>query len=318
MKFVLLLYVSRSGSTFLASELAKSSKDILVLPELNLVKWLVKYTEGSIDQSQCVSKISKERRWASMDISAAELNEIISQNTDKLLEGLLVDICKLKIAKLGREMPEYVVLKKGDNVRYVEKMHESLGDKLSILHVYRDLRAVYNSMHTAKRIKYPTERLSRGNPLFVARLWCKYLAQVNQLSKSVSTFQLSYEDLIDDKIGTINKLLTALELERSDISSLEVKKYLFQVHDDEKNTLHKKVEQNTDNKRIAAFQSELSAKDIQYLETWAGSTMLEKGYEISNSNSSFAYRFKSLVVFVYRQIGFYILRIKNVVAVKLT
>jgi len=281
-KFLFVLYVSRSGSTFLTTNLARCGERLLVLPELDAVGPLVEAgtnCAGSLDS--LVSRISADRHWKSLGLDRNDLAAVLALAADKGLKVALEGLGSAVAERRNVAPPDVLVLKRGNQLAYADTLVTALADDCAFLHVYRDPRAVCNSMNRARRVEASRQVMSRGSPLYVARYWNRYLAGVRELSTIATVLEIRYESLIAATSSELSSLLDALserwcEDLRKDGGATLVE---ATIHSSERTGIHALAAAKPDDSRTRAHENEMTSFHKRIIEHFCNLEMRRRGYD---------------------------------------
>jgi hypothetical protein len=186
MNFHFLVYVSRSGSTFLARQLSNRSAEILVMPEFNWPIWLLEIGDlatRSLNSNEILDLMKSDYQLANLDLSNQDLSEIVENGRDKGIKGLLAITAKKYATMTLRHDVSCVILKKGEYLKHRKQLLR-LFPESKFIHVIRDPRATVNSRIHNHRPHFPQERMGRGDPLYCAREWKNYVATAHSVTDS--------------------------------------------------------------------------------------------------------------------------------------
>ena len=194
MKYIFIIYLNRSGSTFLANQLSKLS-EILVCPEAEvLVNILLKNPGTRInerEQETLGSAIENDRKlkhW-NLDIDSKKTE---SQSKLDLFFNILNQYRSR--TKPGSTV---IVFKAVDLINCIEIFHEyglNKGLDIYFISLIRDPRAIFNS----QRQTYVEHRkkLMNRNPLATVYQWNYFVTMSIYYSSLTKLIILRYEDLI--------------------------------------------------------------------------------------------------------------------------
>ena len=195
MKFVFLYYAQRSGSTFLGRLLAEKVPSLIVLPEFRLVESLIAASQKrdvpvdnirylvSLDHQLGNLGLSQERQTCLEELSQINVRDVLTKVADlyQAQHGTRATTC---IVKLGPLL-------------YVHNLVREHFPDARFIHIIRDPRAVVNSRLRAYRPYFPSERMGRGDPWFIAKSWCDYIDRVERAETQGSPIlTIRYEELI--------------------------------------------------------------------------------------------------------------------------
>ena len=205
MKFVFIIYLNRSGSTFLANQLSKIN-DILVCPEAEiLVNTLLKNPNAGLTMKElekldsAIHNDRKLKHW-NLDIDLREIDA-----TSKLdLFFFILEQYKSSINPKSNT----ITFKAVDLINYVETLHDYgllKGLDIYFISLIRDPRAVFNSQRQTY-VEYRRKFMNR-NPLVTINQW-NYLLSRSEYYKFQTKFViLKYEDLVKNLNTVLNQLI---------------------------------------------------------------------------------------------------------------
>lgn len=255
-KFIFLVYVGRSGSTYLAKQLTLHSNELLVFPETKLFDNLTLVDDNeftSLTATEKLNLVKKDPRWENLDIHEGAIEDICKETTDKL--DFIHRIVKHKCSQTNIQ-PKYVVVKNGASVWTYDRLTSLLGNIL-LLHVKRDPRGT-----TASRMrKTPIYKSKAGvrveDSWFLAKFWNSYIDRVKALnSRGTTVIEVVYEDLIFKPSEVVSDVLKALSVE---IRPGEHSSY--KLSEIEKKSKHSNVQGPALESRTDAWKEELSQHD---------------------------------------------------------
>lgn len=295
LEWVFLVYVGRSGSTFFASELAKATSEILVLPETKIVDILLGIEDGKfrlMRSNEKLEAIKKDPRWVNLDVSD---NEFTSLCTEQQTAGqLLNDIVRL-LAKRHEISPSQIMVKNGASVWHYKKIVRAF-PTARFVHVCRDPRG-----STASRMnKMPVYKNKAGarlsDPWFLSMHWIRYIKRVEWLKKEGwGVYQVAYEDMMRNPEITIHSYLNHLG-----IVSEAVGKNAFRLSEKEESGKHANVNSPPIAKRLDAWKSELSHDNGVLIEMLCSNYISEKYFR---KQTGAFYDCKILVMGFIRHLG---------------
>lgn len=262
---IFLAYINRSGSTILAKELSYF-KDIAVSIE-GLEKRFIKVDyekfllNNENDIEVLLDNIYNEEKFKSWNIDREELKEeIINANIPLNYNELL----KIILNKYFSNDNAQVILYKNIGLFQNLKKSQKIFPNSKYIFIERDPRAIFNSL--SKSIDSLTKLpMSRDLVAFVVRYKnikkkIYYYRKNNNYNKMF--YLISYEELIMHTNRTLSKIIKFLN-----VSSTKRKNSInyFDLIPEEQKHLHESINQNIIEKRINAWQSELSKEKIWFL-----------------------------------------------------
>jgi len=282
MKIVLLTYVNRSGSTYLAN-LLSASDDICVCPEGDMLVSLFLESPGKafrLDHqwkailSQIIESDRKLRSWGiNTDIFPT------LERADKYIDAFMAFLFYYKL----KQKPEAIsILFKAERLvdlfSNIERNNRNQ-IKIKYLHLIRDPRAVYASQ---KRTLFPgTNRKMSHNPVFTALYWNHFIKAKIKNQELVGSHQTIYHDLVENMEETISGLSEYLDLDLRGISPS--KGDLTGRLPDGHNPIHQYISESPDSQKINQWMKELSQEEIQLIERKSKKQLIEASFELIES-----------------------------------
>jgi len=213
MRFAFLVYLGRSGSTFLARGLDAVSRDLLVTPELNFIVSAALAGDAALralSGDELVRFVRRDLQIANLDLSAAELDACARACAGQGVRALAETLVAAHAEKRGRT-PRAVVVKKSVAHLAVERLLEVFPEALFV-HIRRDGRAVVNSLIHTESVYDPGHMLGRGDPVHAARLWVKQLQSVAEVAARhpERVLEVAYESLLRAPEAELESLRAAL------------------------------------------------------------------------------------------------------------
>lgn len=280
MKIILLLYVSRSGSTYLAKNISDRYKNIFVVPEFDFIKPLVKCSKDGvlIDSKRVIIEYKKDPRYSNLkkDLTLFGSVKYNGVNIQDYLELLLKHLSE-------SDEYDYILIKKGDYTMYSSQLKDYFD--FTYLHIYRDPRAICNSQIGQKRIYKQDEYMGTGNVYNICSDINKYDKFVRRLELAGSgVLRVSYEELITNTSKTLFKISSQYGLE--DLDSDRLEKYV--INEKEKSSIHANIGKSPINRNVYKWKDELSTLNIKLIENFCFDYMKKYGYEDkSKTNAKF-------------------------------
>jgi len=280
LKIILLTYINRSGSTFLANCLNKY-EGILVCPEAEtlLYNYLFKTTKKfySSDRdlykiSYLISNDSKLKHWK-LDIDINQSFKDIESYQDVFVE-IINSYRKVTKPKSN------ILLFKGDNIiNFIDKFDDKFINKydLHFIAIIRDCRAIYYSQKTT----IGTIGLQLAdNPIYTAKKWSCFLKKTEKYRNRKYFSIIKYEDLIQDPFVTISNLIKKLGIMQT--VGKPVKSDLFTRLPEEQREMHKNIIFDANPSKIFNFISNLSQIEIALIEKIARTQLIKNNYKLIN------------------------------------
>jgi hypothetical protein len=274
MKLLLLLYVPRSGSTFLASLIAKHFNQVLVLPELRLPRLLVSHDLVNSDapRQTLLDLVSSDHQFPALGLSMAEVEACIDGMDACSAETFLLEIARA-IARKKNLDPAYVLYKCGSAGRYWPELRERMPNA-KFIHVYRDARAAVNSAMRSERPYHPGQKMGRGDPWGRTLAWKTFVSSMARHSAAGEPlYEIKYEELCAAPERLLQQFAADLGISRraGDGSG-------FAVASSEEN-IHVNVDKNAMPERIDAWKDEMPVWQGLVVESLAREQLCSRHYQ---------------------------------------
>ncbi len=205
MKYIFIMYLNRSGSTFLFNQLSKLS-EILVCPEAEvLVNVLLKNPDTRLnkkDQEILGSAMEKDRKLKHWNLDI-DLSKTDPQSKLDLFFNILNQY-------RSRTKPDstLIAFKAVDLINCIEILHDYGSHKgldIYFISLIRDPRAIYNSQRQTY-VEHRKKFMNR-NPLATIYQWNYLVTRSIMYSSYTKLVILRYEDLVNNLNMELNKLL---------------------------------------------------------------------------------------------------------------
>jgi sulfotransferase family protein len=213
LRFAFLVYLGRSGSTFLSRQLDGASRDVLVTPELNFVVTAALLGDEAVralGADELVRFVRRDLQLANLDLPDAELDARVRECAGRGARELCESLLRAHAEKRGRA-PRVVVVKKSVAHLGADKLLRVFPEAVFV-HVRRDARAVVNSLLHTESVYDPGHMLGRGDPVHAARLWVRQLESVAALAarQPERVLEIEYEKLVRDPASELSALVAGL------------------------------------------------------------------------------------------------------------
>ena len=320
LNFVFLVYVSRSGSTLLARQLAFHSQEVIALPETRLLELLVAQGEDAVHRlssARFLDLVKTDRQWQNLGLDDDQWLAVAKER-EKGIRALLERVTLMYAERESRN-PRFAVIKLGSLVHICETLLP-IFPEAKYVHIFRDARAVVNSTVHADSPNYPGLKMGRGDIVFVTRRWVKYLRLVSSLKKRqiVPVHELRYEDLCRSQTQTIQRVFRFIGASY-DFSPNDAKGFEFRLAEPERQ-IHGLVNEEPVEARIDAWKDELNDWQLIAVQEIAGDLLTTVGYEswhpvprgfltrMRALAHAYSLHFRQSLLHYLRKAGFYLLR----------
>lgn len=273
MKLILLTYVNRSGSTFLANTLSKS-KDIMVFPEAEiLVNLLLVQPELKFDLfDEIGTQIKIDPKLKCWNLSIDSLS--VLQNVETNFEAF-VEILK---AYKNRYKPDAkILLFKAERLIYLyDRIHIYFKQKFNLFMVglVRDPRGIFASQ---KRTKMPLNGTDMSqNPVYTTICWDNFVTVLDSIESRDDVLNIKFENLILQYSETCGNLMTRLGISNFNFS---FKGDLWDRIPFDQRSIHLLIDKKPDKERIDKWKDELKENEIYLIERYSSKGMRAFGYQ---------------------------------------
>ena len=127
MRFVYLLYISRSGSTMLANQIARQMPEVLVLPELDFVGLLFAHGDEHVRRLSPAGLrqlISLDPKLGDTGFSDEDWQVILTYSAGKGIKPFLTAISVRYAENQGRQRPRVTLFQRGTLISVVQDIVE--------------------------------------------------------------------------------------------------------------------------------------------------------------------------------------------------
>jgi len=272
-----LVYDSRSGSTLLSNEIAKSLPAVAVSPEfeLNAMFKLSAESLRTMDAAELGSALAPLRNLVNLGVT----NDVVASLANAARGNLTHDaLLRMMIGHFlaGEERTDVdvFVIKKGTHLRIWEQITDLIPGA-QFVHIFRDARAVVNSKLSTVRPHYPREVMAWGGPFLAGLRWRYYSQLMHRAAARVAVHDVKYEDLLDDPGAVVRRLASHLQTDFDPDSATSP----YSIPESEQG-IHRLVSGGMDTNRAQAWESEMSSRSIAIVEGLSRSEMLKRGYDV--------------------------------------
>lgn len=277
-QLVFLLYVNRSGSTYLASRLAELPGVVVTL-ESEALRGLLLSPRPICTQEECagfLQQLFAEPKFQQWGVSPEALHRALQAAPRPLTrEQLLRTLLRLLP---GGDRAHCFVLKVPRLLESLPRARALLSD-CKVLHVVRDPRAVFASQR--RSISSRTGRPMVRDAVTAGLRWRRAMEAL-AVADLPQVLEVRYEDLVTSPQSSLDRVVQFLQLDSAEQSAYADAgatggDYLARIPQDQRH-LHTNVGKAADPSRINRWASELSAGDVWLLERACGRVMAGRGY----------------------------------------
>lgn len=282
MNYSLILYDSRSGSTFLSSILNQYS-GILMLPETRMPYHIL------LDKNQVyntneklhnlLDSIYEEKQFLELNINRDEVLSNVLVNDNLTKEKILEEILRLYFKE--HEFEDKEIILKIPAPYYVLNQLNKFLKTMKVIHLVRDGRAVFYSKLSSKSLK---KKSFEKNLLYAAVGWKRKINIFNNF-KGIK-INIRYEDLILDSEKEANKILDLLNFPESRRVKIKKRSAYFKLIGKEQKEFHQNITKNPKEINPNKFLNNLSKAQLALYEWVAKDLLNEMGYKIYSENYS--------------------------------
>ncbi len=282
-----ILYDSRSGSTFLANQLARCS-DVLIPPESNFLQLLLNQYEKSVienseDLKTVLNIIYSDPKFSDWQLSRENINALLANKLPLKQRDLIIELCKAYQASACPRAALFGV-KKG-NYMYHYKEIKTLFPKSKFAALIRDGRAIFNSkkttIHSASRAPLETD------PIRAAKQWTERVSTMREIQKEYpeDVLIIKYENLVTMHEGEMQRACEFLEIpyHRGKASQVAAKQYDVPQR---YGSSHENIDKRPLSSRIDAWKESLTESEIRKYEMVAFAALKRENYVLENSPPS--------------------------------
>lgn len=322
MRFAYLLYVSRSGSTMLASQIARHMPDVLVFPELDLVGRLFAHGDRFVRNAsvrQLHRIVIADKKTAALDLAEDDWQAILGSAAGRGILALLVLLSERFAQRLGRPSPRVVLFQRGTLLSVAAEIAE-LDPRARFIHIYRDPRAVVSSIVSVRKGRfdqYQARYMGRADAIGLSRHWATYTRRVDDLRERFQgrVLAVKYETLCQGYAHCLDSVARFIGVRSGETSRQAV---ALPVADAERE-LHRHVGKAPMTARIDAWRAELAPWRGYLVEATLGDALQRNGYEAhfrhdASLRQRWAYLARGGMEYVFESIQPAIRRMRQVLA----
>ena len=285
---VFLLYVSRSGSTFFANQIARRSSDVVVLPELDVVNLLC---DAGDDQLQSMSSreitqfVELDRRFKQIGVPPEDLQIQIDQRGSHQVIDVLSAIGQVYAGRCGKHAARIAMYQRGNILSVADQLCQSSKLPIRFVHLCRDPRGCLNSIQRVRRrqtSRYDRRRIGRHDAAGIAKAWNRYVRNVKKLNahSAARVLEIQYEQLCRNLPAELQRYADFLEVS----FALEMsRRWNESVVSTDAQEIHENIDEQVIASRADAWRRELSGRDVAIVESIAFEEMNRQGYVVSGS-----------------------------------
>lgn len=268
--FTILTYSSRSGSTYLAREVARQF-DVVVVPEFQSAYPALSHPPGTVlrpDQIRYLLERDRQLHW----VEEQEVNELLAAGP--VSPGHFVRwVADCFRAREGAASTDYLVKLGGLPLTWPQVREHLPG--VRGLNVVRDGRAVVNSLMSASS-PYLGGSLDMGygDPVWSARTWVR---DIRAQSRCTASFPDSFKSYrYEDLVKHLDETVGAIGCDQGWRSAEEAR--TFAVTPAER-AIHSNIDGPALQSRIRGWETELPREDRVVVEAIAGDDLRRLGYD---------------------------------------
>ncbi|NEN90424.1 MAG: sulfotransferase [Okeania sp. SIO3H1] len=275
----LLVYDSRSGSTFLSNLLVKSAP-IAIAPESDFISAIIQnYRQKIITDKQDLENILEitfsDQKFSDWNLDCDEIYKYIQLNSPTSIRDFILLICTLYKEK---KFPDSEVfgLKKSTYLK-LHRTINKLFPQSKFISIVRDGRAVFNSKKNS--IYSVTGKPFETNPYSAALEWSKILKLIREVDQNYPGRMaiVQYEQMIQEPEATVKTLCQFLGIKSSETNNQ------YSIPDRYGKDLHQNIHKEPLVDRIEAWQQDLSDREILAFEVVSHQDLLLESYELLHS-----------------------------------
>jgi len=272
---VLLLYISRSGSTFLSRQL-DGQPDISVSIETKVLQNLLEI-QGS-------GPASPDERIDALDQLDFRFKRLVPdfrilKDSFETAKGAPEQAQAILASHFGESNGSEVwVVKCNMAMPWLDALAKGY-PKLKFLHIVRDGRGVLNSKLNTKRV-YKSGNMA-AEVFSPASRWRLYLETVDKLDAAYPgrVHEVRYEALVTDVEGEISRIREFFGLPREGLKCEQAGSDYSDKIPEQERSLHANVAKGPQTEFLDKWRTSLSSGDIMLFEWFDGEILADRGYE---------------------------------------
>ncbi|MDP2693039.1 MAG: sulfotransferase [bacterium] len=262
--FILLLHLSRSGSTYLARHLTENCSDLAVISETNYFRTLLAHQKihKKYQPKKLALLITEDPKFKSFQFSEKEILKML-QTCGNHKEAIIF-ITEMILYKLGIKGVANIVIKDGGLVDFIPEV-TALFPNIKIIHIKRDPRGCINSMlHTPKSFNRGKSSMGWDDIALCVTQYQVFMAKINKIEgEGIPLLTVIYKDLVTDKEAVIKNAISYLELQPCAEDKNRSKNFLRK----QELIIHKNIYNPEKKERVSAWKHELKRWEIIYIES---------------------------------------------------
>lgn len=314
---VFLSYLSRSGSTFLASHLSQL-RYVHVTLEVDLPQRVVRgepcrKVTSRRDLRVFVNRLYRSRKFQAWNVGRGDLLSFVEARIELPVSPLRVAVAIARYDASVKSPAARVVILKSGWPRPSDWLYRSEAFRgFRMLYLFRDPRAVYNSQRRARRPDCPL--FLSPSPRSLVREWANQAKSIQKLAGSHSSFSLQYEFLVKNVESTMEVLSSWLNVPSE--LACGTREYGDRLPAWQQD-LHERLSTAPDMSRMNRWKKELDPHAVKEIERLAGPVMVAQGYdqcEIAEGERIWRYYWLKRLLWLIRAIGYrymgYVCRIR--------
>ena len=282
---IFIVGVPRSGTTLLRLILT-SHPDICIPPESTFfVDLEQKYGSSNNIYNQIdefIEELYKNKKFREWNINRLELKKKLEENSNLQYHNCISSIYQLYLNKnnslasiWGDKNPKYV---------YHTDLIFKYFPHARIIHIVRDVRAVYSSLHQIEINKLWDIKKSNFTINRVTQIWSKALDIANNYKHDKRFYLLSYEKLVSNPQEQIKNLCNWLKIGFDERMLLFYQKNLDEgLVPEHRLQWHQNTLKPVSSNQINSWQDKLSISEIEAIEILNKNRIKQMDYEFLTS-----------------------------------